>query len=373
MLEQNLELSEQIYLHKALFQNYRNLPDIPFEFNNSINCLYGANGSGKTSVIEAIYYFLHKKSFRKNTRFPQILNVNCGKPEILFQTSFIDNNKNLTGYSRKFTEHGMGKLNSPFKKKLSCFVINPLDSLLFNLKAEARRDFFDQNLSLISDSYKKHLKTYTRLVKQKNKLLHDYNPSVKSIIMILNQEISNLSFEITQERIKWVNSLNQLLTKNYFELFSIKHLLRFELDSKFSKFSTQDFVNYYTDRHEREIMLKRHYSGVHLDDYCFYFDDMISYEFCSLGQQKMSYLALFFAFISLYQQTLSSFPLVMIDDISSELDSERWKNLINFLKTKKFQVILTTANENFFQILKNSSDINEIFLSENDENAHLLH
>ena len=87
--------------------------------------------------------------------------------------------------------------------------------------------------------------------------------------------------------------------------------------------------------------------GIHKDDYLLLFDQFLATEFCSLGQQKTSFLSLVFAYISLFRYKFNSFPIVLIDDVSGELDQLRWKNLVEYLERCSFQVLITTANEKF--------------------------
>ena len=92
--------------------------------------------------------------------------------------------------------------------------------------------------------------------------------------------------------------------------------------------------------------------GIHKDDYLFEFDGVNAYDYCSLGQQKMSYLSLLFAYIELFRYKFTAYPIVLIDDVSGELDASRWARLIQYLKDAEFQVLITTANEKFREELE---------------------
>ena len=115
----------------------------------------------------------------------------------------------------------------------------------------------------------------------------------------------------------------------------------------FVHWDTKKIFDFY--RHQEANDIKTHITqvGIHRDDFIFSFDGLNAFEFCSLGQQKMAFLSLIFAYIELFRYKFSSYPIVLIDDVSGELDSQRWKNLIQYLETKSFQVLITTANENF--------------------------
>jgi len=92
-----------VKLHKLQVTNFRNLSDDIFEFSDNINCIFGDNGNGKTNILEAIHYLINRKSFRKNTSFPQIISIESEKPEIIF-SSILKQEGNLFPYTGKWKE-----------------------------------------------------------------------------------------------------------------------------------------------------------------------------------------------------------------------------------------------------------------------------
>ena len=151
--------------------------------------------------------------------------------------------------------------------------------------------------------------------------------------------------------------------KNTFkEIFEETHNLEIQLESKFKDKSKEEIFNYYRSSFPKDCDAKQTTYGIHRDDYVFHFDGLNSYEFCSLGQQKMSFLSLIFAYIELFRYKFVFYPIVLIDDVSGELDGHRWLNLINFLKKKEFQVLITTANEAFKVELEKKINIKNIKL-----------
>ena len=89
------------FLDKLRIKNFRNLEEDVLSFNSEINCIFGENGNGKTNLLEAIHVITERKSFKKNTSFPQFVNINGEEPEILFQTRFQDEKENYQAYSGK--------------------------------------------------------------------------------------------------------------------------------------------------------------------------------------------------------------------------------------------------------------------------------
>jgi DNA replication and repair protein RecF len=163
----------------------------------------------------------------------------------------------------------------------------------------------------------------------------------------IDEQVAEYSSLITQKRVQFLKELNEHITPTFKAIFSEEHRLELDLDSMFVQWDQQKIYDFY--RHQEAIDIKAHITqiGIHRDDFIFNFDGLNAFEFCSLGQQKMAFLSLIFAYIELFRYKFTSYPIVLIDDVSGELDSQRWKNLIQYLETKSFQVLITTANENF--------------------------
>jgi DNA replication and repair protein RecF len=163
----------------------------------------------------------------------------------------------------------------------------------------------------------------------------------------IDEQIAEYSAILTKKRHDFQVSLNSFITPTFKAIFSEEHSLELDLDSLFLHWDKKKIFDFY--RHQENADLKAQVTkvGIHRDDFIFSFDGLNAFEFCSLGQQKMAFLSLIFAYIELFRYKFGSYPIVLIDDVSGELDSQRWKNLIQYLETKKFQVLITTANENF--------------------------
>jgi DNA replication and repair protein RecF len=359
-----------VKLHKLQVTNFRNLNSDIFEFSDNINCIFGDNGNGKTNILEAIYYLINRKSFRKNTSFPQIISIESEKPEILF-SSILKEDKNLFPYTGKWalknTEWYID--NKPTKKKpnLKTVFINPFDSYSFHSIPSFRRDWFDSLFSKLSEPYKKNLKQFTDSLKFRNNLLSKRPAQFREQIKAIDPTLAEHTFNLLKMRYEFIEGIESYCTDIFRTIFHEDHQLKINMDSKFKNLSVSEIANYYNESLQKdEIMYKTHY-GIHRDDYVLQFDGFNSYEYCSLGQQKMSFLSLIFAYIELFRYKFNSYPIVLIDDVSGELDSRRWKNLIDYLRDKKFQVMITTANENFKEKLESIEESKKFYI----ENGYL--
>lgn len=348
--------------------NFRNLNDDIVHFNNGINCIFGNNGNGKTNLLEAIYYICLKKSFRKNTSFQQMVSVDSGKPEILISSAFKSQNDILTSLTGKISskENHWYQDSKPLKSKpkIPVVFINPFDSFSFHTIPAFRRSWVDQNLSLISDEYKNSLSRYNQVLKQRNTLLSKQPSKFKEQISVLDDQMALYSKIILDLRLHFVNDLKIYCRETFKIIFDEAHDLELKIESRFLDATQGEIKEYFEKNREKDIMIGHTSYGIHRDDYVFLFDGFNSFEFCSLGQQKMSYLSLIFAYIELFRYKFNSYPIVLIDDVSGELDSRRWNNLINYLEAKEFQVIITTANENFKIELEKISNSKKLYIED---------
>lgn len=337
-------------IQKIYLKNYRNIVEETIDFSPGINCIFGKNGNGKTNLLEAVHFLINKKSFRKNTGFPQLLSIDSEKPEILLSAAF-ELEQELISYSGKIDPTGSNwYLNGkPFKGKIKAKseFINPFDSFQFHNIAAFRRNWMDGHISDLSKVYKTSINRYNQSLKMRNQLIFQRGVDFRGQIKAIDQELSKLARKITDERLSFLEEIAKWCEETFKQIFDETHHLEIVLDSKFINFSEKQIENYYNDSLDVDLEVGKTKYGIHLDDYVVLMDGVNSYEYCSLGQQKMSFLSLIFAYIELFRYKCMTYPIVLIDDVSGELDSKRWRNLVQYLKSKKFQVLITTANENF--------------------------
>lgn len=332
-------------------QNFRNLMPAIIDFGPGINCIIGENGNGKTNILEAVYLLATKKSFRKNTNFPQFLSLDGGKPQIILSSVFKDKEKPPLNISSKMelgqTEwfiDGKGVKRRPL---VPIVFINPFDSYNFHNQSSFRRNWVDSYLGQLDKDYKTILGKSQASLRFRNSLLSKKPARFREQIKAIDYELAKYSKLLIDKRLSFLEDVDQHSPKTFKEIFSEEHSLKIVLESKFASLSEVQIFNALQAGLAKDEIIGFTKYGVHKDDYLLLFDGLNSFEYCSLGQQKMSYLSLLFAYIELFRYKFSSYPIVLIDDVSGELDKVRWQRLVQYLKTKEFQVLITTANENF--------------------------
>ncbi len=369
----------QIKLWKFQAANFRNLGTQVATFGPGINCIFGNNGNGKTNLLEAIYFLIYHKSFRKGAGFPQMLGIDGGKPEILFSAVFQeammpspspkqDEQNSLANftYTGKVTAAGPQWFwqQKPALKRpnLPLVLINPFDAHHFFHTSQFRRSWFDQRLALLSPLYKKKWAYYQKALKQRNALLVNYTGSSldDGHLMALTDVMAASTAELLPLRLAFIQDLAQQTQKVFPRLFQEDLILHLAMASPFQNCTLQQIKDLYLEKLSAEKLAKHSLRGLHRDDYQVFIGDFQAEEYASMGQQKCAYLALEFAYIELFRYKFNAYPIVLMDDVSGELDQARWFNLVTYLRQCNFQVLITTANEEFRETLQQIGQINEL-------------
>jgi DNA replication and repair protein RecF len=363
---------EKVFLKKILAQNFRNLRPEIYQFNPGINCIFGPNGNGKTNLLEAVYFLTNKKSFRKNTNFSQILSFEGDKSEIVIQSVFNINNVDVPYSGTINAESEAWYLNQSTQKKQTfskSVFINPFDSYSFHSSSSFRRIWVDQKFCEIDDEYKKTLLNFEKSLKFRNNLLQKKPTDWKNQLVAIDEQYVENCLNLKKIKINILNSLNKIIPQTFKEIFSDIHTLELKLDSEVN-LDPKIFRDALSNCLEKDQILGHTTLGAHRDDYIFEFDGLNSFEFCSLGQQKMAFLSLIFAYIELFRYKFKTYPIVLIDDVSGELDAARWRNLIGYLEKKEFQVLITTANHAFQSELEKIPQSKKFLLDNGSQFAH---
>ncbi len=358
-----------VKLLKLHIQNFRNIENAALEFSESLNCIFGNNGNGKTNILESIYYLIKKKSFKKNTDFAQILNINYETPEIILYSYLNDfTNEKKIAYTGKITFEGsQWYLDNKIVKrtKISNIIfINPFDSYSFHTVNSFRREWFDNYFSELDSDYKKLITNYAKVLRHRNTLLSKKPLDYQNQIAALDIQYVELIHKITTQRNNYVADLNEILPKIFDEIFGESLALNLIYESNFKSLDTKNIKSKLEMNFEKDNIMGHSFIGSHKDKYILKINGINSYEYSSLGQQKMSFLSLIFAYIELFRYKFKTYPIILIDDVSGELDALRWRKLINFLQTKNFQVFITTANDAFRFELEKISDSKKFYIDD---------
>lgn len=351
---------------KLEVKNFRNLSDDIVDFSPKINCIFGQNGNGKTNLLEAIFFLFYKKSFRKSATFGDLVSIDTENPTIRLSALIEELDGEKRSLSLKIDpKEAIWSINGQISKRglnLKSVVVNPFDAFNFFNEAAFRRYFVDFYLSQLDSTYKTDLSKYQKLIKFKNRLLSSKPDQFREQLSAINHELAPLCYNLVGKRAGFAKELNKHLETIFNRVFSESYSLKFELVSSFLDKGEKEIGEKFEEHRVKDEMIGHTTVGIHRDDYQILVNGLSAFDYASLGQQKMSYLGLLFAYIELFWYKFSVYPIILIDDISGELDEERWGRLVSYLEASKFQVLITTANHHFKEKLESIKGIKKIEL-----------
>ncbi|MCK4265143.1 DNA replication and repair protein RecF [Candidatus Babeliales bacterium] len=339
-------------IKKIKLKNFRCFKDKVFTFDSPFIVIEGKNGSGKTSLLEALYYACYLRSFRTRSGkelvnfenkhfFIQIDGTNLEEEAQSIQVGFADNTKIV-----KLNQKNV----SSFKELIPHFrvIIAAEDDLeLVKGSPEIRRNFLDQALIVESDDYLINLKGYKQILSNRNSLLFKIQgKSAYPIedIKIWTEQIWNMTQKIQQLRISYLNKLEKQINSLIEENFnSEKILISLLYKSKVSiKESFEDFWSNYTLKLlQDELRQGRSLLGAHLDDFTINFRTKQAKVFASRGQQKLIVFLARIAQLKILRDRGEQ-ALLLFDDFLTDLDDGIFKKCVEILTNLDCQVVLTS-------------------------------
>ena len=321
--------------------NFRNHLSYSLDCNKDITLIIGDNGFGKTSILEAIYILTRGKSFRATD--PEIINRGSDFYRIELE---YENGEKITatydGNSKTFhtVEKKVKRIPKNYKYPVVLFL--PSDLNLISHSPGRRREYFDRIISQLSESYSTNLSKYEKALKQRNELLkkeHKTKDTLFSWNLLLAQygtRVQKMRDECIKEFNKKITEVYQSIAENQDEI-----LIEYKTDTDGSK--EDNYLKRLEQNFEKDSYLGHTSFGVHRDDYIFTFNHKIANGSASRGETRSIILALKFIEADQIYQKTGQQPIVLLDDVFSELDATRRKAL-----TKNFQnnQIIITSVEN---------------------------
>ena len=341
--------------------HFRNYDSLSMTFDSGTNILYGDNAQGKTNILEAIYLSATTKS-HKGSKDRDIVNFAAEEAHIrtYIEKDGLENRVDM--HLRKNKSKGIAINGQKIKKAadllglLNVVFFSPEDlSIIKNGPAERRR-FVDMELCQLDSFYLYHLNNYNKIVNQRNKLLKElyYNPGLKDTLSIWDSQLLSYGSKIIERRIAFVEQLNDIIYEIHRKLSGNKEELRicYEPDV-----TLEEYEQKLQSGQERDIRLKQTSTGPHRDDFSFLAGNIDIRKFGSQGQQRTAALSLKLSEIELVKKITRDTPVLLLDDVLSELDSNRQNYLLNSIGD--IQTIITcTGLEEF---VNNRFEINRIY------------
>lgn len=337
-------------------QHYRNYTDLSLEFQDGLTILTGENAQGKTSLLEAIFLLSLAKSHRTNHDQEMIQwQQEAARVEALIETAHytfpLELILNKKGKIAKFNHLEQSKL-SAFVGKLNTILFAPEDLQLIKGAPSLRRRFIDSELGQSQPIYLGHLMTYQRLLKQRNSYLKQFGRSQQFDSLyfdVLTEQLIDEAIIIIEHRLRFVDELSYLAQPIHQNLSNQRDELQLQYISSTPRVDYQQgddlrtaLQQAFTEILSREKEQGTTLIGPHRDDLHVYLNEKRAQFFGSQGQQRTIILSLKLAEIDLMKRVTGEYPVLLLDDVLSELDDERQHLLMGYIE-HKVQTFLTTA------------------------------
>lgn len=340
-------------------KNFRNFSDLTVSFNRKLTFFVGKNGSGKTNILEAIRYLSIPKSFRVGKdhylikwnepylRIEGELEEDLDKKKIVAFLECNENRNCVFPKNPKAVKKTI-KVNEVKIKALDLIgkfvttIFNPEDINLIALSPQKRRRYVDMILCQVSRKYCRNLLEYKKVLAQRNKLLSNIQKGKGSVDLLefFDKKLVEFGSPIILERKKLFLYFNQEMPKSYRHLSGGKENVELQYLPKVK--DAKDFEGQLVIKREREIILGHTEVGPHRDDFVFLLDGNRIVECGSRGECRSMVLALKEAELNFIQKITQKKPVLLLDDVFSELDPERQKQLISFISG--YQTVVTTTD-----------------------------
>ena len=341
--------------------NFRNYEELNISFDKGTNILYGDNAQGKTNILEAIYVSATTKS-HKGSKDKEIINFNKEEAHIRTYLEKENVETRVDMHLRKNKSKGIAIDGQKIKKAadlmglLNVVFFSPEDLSIIKDGPAERRRFADMELCQLDSFYLYNLNHYNKIIGQRNKLLKDmyFQPELKETLNIWDSQLVSFGSKIIERREQFVKQLGDIIFDIHKKLSGGKEelVIAYEPDV-----SIEDFEKQMKYNQDKDIRLKQTTTGPHRDDFSFVVNGVDIRKYGSQGQQRTAALSLKLSEIELVKKISKDTPVLLLDDVLSELDSNRQNYLLNSIGNIQTIISCTGLDE----FINNRFEINKIF------------
>ena len=344
-------------------ENYRNYENLYMKFANGTNILYGDNAQGKTNVLESLYMCSTTKSHR-GSKDNEIIRLGNNESHIKLIIKKKDVPYRIDIHLKKSKSKGIAINGIPIKKASELFGIvnviffSPEDLAIIRNGPSERRKFMDMELCQIDKFYVHNIVNYNKIVNQRNRLLKDiyynYDKSLYDTLDIWDMQLADYGNKIIKRREEFIYQINEIINGIHNKLSGGRENLVLKYEPNINE---TNILKEISNSREKDIKLKTTTVGPHRDDLGFYIKDMDIRKFGSQGQKRTAALSLKLSEIELVKKIINDTPILLLDDVMSELDSNRQNQLLDSLD--EIQTIVTCTGLDEF--IENRINVNRIY------------
>ena len=355
MIIQSLELQN--------FRNYETLKLFPGE---KVNIFFGKNAQGKTNILESIYVSGTSKSHRLSKDKEMIA---FGSEEAHIKTMVEKNNSlyQIDYHLKKNKKKGIAVNRIPLKKASEIFgilnvvVFSPEDLDIIKDGPALRRKFMDAELCQIDKVYLYDLTVYQKALLQRNKLLKELemNPRLMQTLDVWDDQLMTYGEKIIVRREQFINEINEIIGEIHLSITGGKEKLKLVYHPNSNG---DNYRKEFKSNRQRDLRFAQTHVGPHKDELEFYINGNEVRKFGSQGQQRTAVLSLKIAEIEIVKKVIHDQPVLLLDDVLSELDKERQTLLLNHIGDIQTFITCTGVDE----FIKNRLEINRIYRVDNE-------
>ena len=348
-------------LKSVALSHFRNYDDLYMEFDEGTNILYGDNAQGKTNVLESIYVSGTTKS-HKGSKDRELIQFGQEESHIRTVVEKGGLDYQIDMHLKKNKSKGIAINRIPIKKASELFGIlnivffSPEDLNIIKNGPSERRRFLDVELCQLDKIYLYNLTKYNKILNQRNRLLKDINfkPELLDTLAVWDMQLVEYGKKIIQTRKEFVEELNAIVYDIHKKISGNKEelVLKYEPDVIAENMEAQ-----LEKCKEKDLRFGQTSVGPHRDDLCFMIKEIDVRKYGSQGQQRSCALSLKLSEIELVKKSIKETPILILDDVLSELDSNRQNFLLNSIHD--IQTIITCTGLDEF--VRNRFEINKIF------------
>ncbi|WP_294760866.1 DNA replication/repair protein RecF [uncultured Lactobacillus sp.] len=357
-----------MYLKHFIAQNYRNLQQFEVDFDPNVNIFIGQNAQGKTNLLEAIYFLALTRSHRTSNDKELIafgkdyanVSGHIYKSQVDLSLRVLITTKGKKVWVNRVEQAKLSK----YVGQLNAILFSPEDLDLIKGAPNLRRRFMDQEFGQISAEYLYFAGKYKQVLQQKNNYLKQLAKGEAHDTMfleVLSDQLAGVAAEVIVRRFQFLNYLDQYARDAYAHISTSAEKLEVIYRPSVKEISVKDSVeevyhkvlNNFQNNQKLEILKGTTLSGPHRDDIDFELDGKNAHLYGSQGQQRTIALSIKLAEIQLVHQITDEYPLLLLDDVMSELDHNRQSALLNYIHGKTQTFITTTDLEGIsWEIIK---------------------
>lgn len=349
-----------MFVKSLKLKNFRNYDLLDLEFDSETNIFYGDNAQGKTNILESVYLTGTTKSHR-GTKDRDL--IKFGEEEAHIETLVEKQGVpfKIDIHLKKNSPKGIAINKIPIKRASELFgIINivffsPEDLNIIKNGPSERRRFIDIELAQLDKVYLNDLSNYNRIVNQRNKLLKDISErkDLLETLDIWDMQLVQYGNRVIERRKIFIEQINEIIEKVHGKLTGGKEQLKlvYESGTGIYDLETALFKN-----RERDIRMKSTSVGPHRDDICFMSNEIDIRKFGSQGQQRTAALSLKLSEIELVKKVIHDTPILLLDDVLSELDKNRQNYLLDSIRD--IQTLITCTGLDDF--VNHRFEINKI-------------